>query len=183
MTFHPQSDRPIFISIKRAALVPTVLLSTLSAIGCSQYYWLTTTPARRWHEHRQSTGQGHLYQGRFKSFPVENDAYLLTVLHYVERNPLRAGMVQRAEYRPYASLRRRLGFCGDGPLLAPSPVPCREDWLTWVNEPQTDKEMEELRTSVRRGRPFGSPAWQARYATMLGLESTSDDGAASGRRL
>ena len=97
---------------------------------------------------------------------------IATVLRYVERNPLRAAMVQRAEYWPYSSLRRRLGFCGDGPLLTPSPVPCREDWLAWVNEPQTDKEMEELRTSVIRGRPFGSPAWQARYATMLGLEST-----------
>jgi putative transposase len=53
-----------------------------------------------------------------------------------------------------------------------SPVRCREDWLAWVNEPQTDKEMEELRASVIRGRPFDSPAWQARCATMLGLEST-----------
>ena len=54
--------------------------------------WLTTTHARRWHEHRHSTGQGHLYQGRFKSFPVESDGHLLAVLRYVERNPLRAGM-------------------------------------------------------------------------------------------
>lgn len=134
--------------------------------------WLTTTHARRWHEHRHSTGQGHLYQGRFKSFPVEHDAHLLTVLRYVERNPLRAAMVQRAEYWPYSSLRRRQGICDDGPLLTASPVPCREDWLAWVNEPQTDKEMEGLRASVIRSRPFGSPAWQARYATMLGLEST-----------
>ena len=132
--------------------------------------WLTTTHARRWHEHRHSTGHGHLYQGRFKSFPVETDAHLLTVLRYVERNPLRAQMVQRAEYWPYSSLRRRLGFCADGPALTPSPVPCRDDWLTWVNEPQTDKEMEELRTSVNRGRPFGSAAWQARYTKILGLK-------------
>ncbi len=55
--------------------------------------WLATTQARRWHGHRYSTGQGHHYQGRFKGFPAENHAYLLTVLRYVERNPPRAGMV------------------------------------------------------------------------------------------
>src|SRR4051794_17979624 len=59
--------------------------------------WLTLTHTQRWHAHYHNVGSGHLYQGRFKSFPVESDEHLLTVCRYVERNPLRAGLVERAE--------------------------------------------------------------------------------------
>lgn len=59
--------------------------------------WLTLTHTQRWHAHRHTTGSGHLYQGRFKSFPVQTDEHFLAVCRYVERNPLRAGLVSRAE--------------------------------------------------------------------------------------
>ena len=59
--------------------------------------WLTLTHTQRWHRHRNSVGNGHVYQGRFKSFPIETSEYLLTVCRYVERNPVRAGFVTRAE--------------------------------------------------------------------------------------
>ena len=55
--------------------------------------WLTITHSQRLHAHRHTTGYGHIYQGRFKSFPIEQDESLLTVRRYVERNPLRAGLV------------------------------------------------------------------------------------------
>lgn len=58
---------------------------------------LTLTHATRWQKHRRCAGYGHVYQGRFKSFPVQDDEHLLTVMRYVERNPLRAGLVARAE--------------------------------------------------------------------------------------
>src|SRR6476659_5267747 len=51
--------------------------------------WLTVTHMRRWHAHRGSTGEGPVYQGRFKSFPVQADPHLLIVARYVERNALR----------------------------------------------------------------------------------------------
>jgi putative transposase len=51
-------------------------------------------------------------------------------------------------------------------------MPLREDWLPWVNDPQTDKETEELRRSVQRGRPFGSDAWQAKMSLELSLAQT-----------
>ena len=57
--------------------------------------WLTLTHTQRWHAHRHSTGSGHLYQGRFKSFPVQDDAHFFTVCRYVERNALRANLVER----------------------------------------------------------------------------------------
>ena len=51
----------------------------------------------RYHAHRHSTGKGHLYQGRFKSFPIQDDEHFLVVCRYVERNALRAGLVDHAE--------------------------------------------------------------------------------------
>jgi REP-associated tyrosine transposase len=66
--------------------------------------WLTHTHTMRWHAHYHTVGTGHLYQGRFKSFPVEQDDHLYTLLRYVERNALRAGLVRRAEDWHWSSL-------------------------------------------------------------------------------
>ena len=79
--------------------------------------WLTVTHTQRWHAHRHSAGTGHLYQGRFKSFPIQGDEHLYTVLRYVERNPVRANLVAQAElWRGRAfgvgiGVTRRLGTC------------------------------------------------------------------------
>ena len=51
---------------------------------------LTITHVRRWQEHRGYAGLGHVYQGRYKSFPVESDEHFWVVARYVERNALRA---------------------------------------------------------------------------------------------
>ena len=59
--------------------------------------WLSLTHTQRWHAHYHNPGSGHLYQGRFKSFPVQEEEHFLTVCRYVERNPLRANLVSRAE--------------------------------------------------------------------------------------
>src|SRR3954464_6206193 len=72
------------------------------------FRWLTHTHTQRWHAHHGTSGMGHLYQGRFKSFPIAADEHLLAVLRYVERNPLRAGLVERAEEWRWGSLHRRI---------------------------------------------------------------------------
>lgn len=138
--------------------------------------WLTHTHTMRWHAHHHTGGTGHLYQGRFKAFPVESDDHLLTVLRYVERNPLRANLVKVAQKWRWSSLWRRSS--GESALrdeLAPWPVPEPSDWLRWVNQPQTDAELAALRRSVVRDRPFGSEAWTLRTAKKLGLEHTLRD--------
>jgi len=56
---------------------------------------LTTTHVRRWVEHRHRVGYGGVYQGRNKSFPLQDDAHFTTVVRCVERNPLRASLVDR----------------------------------------------------------------------------------------
>ena len=58
-------------------------------------HWLLTAHVRRYQRHYHATG--HVWQGRFKAFPIPDDDHLLVVLRYVERNPLHAGLVGRAE--------------------------------------------------------------------------------------
>ena len=135
--------------------------------------WLTLTHTQRRHGQRGTTGTGHLYQGRFKSFVVEEDGHLLTVLRYVERNPLRAGLVPRAEEWPWSSLWQRMHQgAADGVPLASWPVTCPADWVRWVNEPQTEKELDAIRGCIRRGRPFGSDAWTDATIRKFGLRTS-----------
>jgi len=135
---------------------------------------LTTTHVRRWHLHRNSVGSGHLYQGTYKSFPVQDDDHFYTVCRYVERNALRAKLVRRAEAWPWSSLGGALhpAAAAESPPLARWPMPRPTAWLDLVNQPQTEVELEALRASIQRGRPFGSPRWQKRTAKELGLEFT-----------
>jgi putative transposase len=135
--------------------------------------WLTLTHTQRWHAHRQSAGSGHLYQGRFKSFPVKSDDHFLTVCRYVERNALRAGLVPRAEAWRWGSLwLRQQNDPGAEPALSPWPIVRPPDWTKRVNMPMTAAEEEAVQRSIRRGQPFGSAVWQKRTASRLGLEST-----------
>jgi REP-associated tyrosine transposase len=135
--------------------------------------WLTLTHTQRWHAHYHSAGSGHLYQGRYKSFPSQLDEHFLTVCRYVERNPLRAGLVARAEDWRWGSLWRRThGTAEAQALLSDWPVPRPRRWGTWVNEPQSAAEMEVLRRCVRRGQPYGDEGWVVQTATQLGLDTT-----------
>ena len=68
--------------------------------------WLTVTHTQRWHAHHHSAGTGPVYQGRFKSFPIQSSPHLLTVVRYVERNALRARLVKQAEDWRWGSLWR-----------------------------------------------------------------------------
>jgi putative transposase len=135
--------------------------------------WLTHTHTMRWHAHYHSSGTGHLYQGRFKSFPIQRDDHLYKVLRYVERNPFRANLVTHPEAWRWSSLHlRHTQDPRVSSLLHGWPVPMPTNWLSWVKEPQTNAELEAVRRSVLRGTPFGSLAWQKRTAARLGLEAT-----------
>jgi putative transposase len=135
--------------------------------------WLTHTHTMRWHAHYHTGGTGHLYQGRFKAFPVAADDHLLRVLRYAERNPLRAGLVARAEDWRWSSLWRRRHAEAPPPVaLHAGPVPLPADWAAIVNRPETEAELEALRRCVARGSPCGPAAWQRRLVKRLGLEHT-----------
>ena len=133
--------------------------------------WLTVTHAKRWHAHYHSSGSGALYQGRFKSFPIEQDEHFLTVCRYVERNPLRAKLVDRAEEWRWCSLWHRVQ--GSSVVsLAAWPVPAGREWVSHVNRVETEAELKAVRRSVVRGTPFGEAAWLQRTARRLCLDST-----------
>jgi putative transposase len=133
---------------------------------------LTIAHVRNWQENRRVTGTGHLYQGRYKSFPVEEDEHFFTVARYVERNALRAGLSQRAEHWRWGSLWRRCGGQSKHPIsLVAWPMPIPDNWVEWVNHSENENELKRLRTSVYRGRPYGRTAWQQLVTKQLGLES------------
>ena len=134
--------------------------------------WLTLTHTQRWHAQHHSVGSGHLYQGRFKSFPVQTDEHFLTVCRYVERNALRANLVKRAENWQWSSLWRRIQGQKQSQWLTDWPVARPRQWVKWTNEPQTEEELEAVRQCVQRGRPFGKEIWVQRMTRRLNLEST-----------
>jgi len=135
--------------------------------------WLTHTHTMRWHAHYHTAGTGHLYQGRFKSFPVQTDDHFLTVCRYVERNALRARLVRQAENWRWCSVwRRREGSADARKILSAWPVDPPRDWLRAVNEPHSKAELDAIRRAVHRGSPFGTATWGARMADRLGINHT-----------
>ena len=135
--------------------------------------WITVTHTQRWHAHRHSSGTGPVYQGRFKSFPVQTDEHFLTVARYVERNALRANLAERAEAWQWSSAYRlakqdmKLAS-----FLSPWPVERPLNWIEIINTPDNASELDDLRSSAQRGRPFGRETWVIQIAKQLGLEST-----------
>jgi putative transposase len=135
--------------------------------------WITVTHTQRWHAHRHSSGTGPVYQGRFKSFPVQTDEHFITVVRYVERNALRAKLVERAEEWRWCSIyrfSRRNAKLTD--FLSSWPMERPQNWIELVNEPDKTSELDDLRASAQRGRPFGSEDWMINIAKQLGLEAT-----------
>jgi putative transposase len=131
--------------------------------------WLMTSHVRRYHKHYGTSG--HIWQGRYKSFIIQKDDHLLTVLKYVESNPVRAGLVGSAREWAWSSHREVIG---ERPRLFVDKVPIElpQAWNRWVDEPLTAREREGLRLSVNRQSPYGDSMWQKKVSCALGLEST-----------
>ncbi|OPZ86521.1 MAG: Transposase IS200 like protein [bacterium ADurb.Bin429] len=125
--------------------------------------------ARRLNAHRGVTG--HLWQSRYYSC-VMDDAHMWAAIRYVERNPVRAGLVARAEDYPWSSAAAHCGLRVD-PLLSVSLLTeCAvEDWATWLRI-EDDVESTRIRTHTDTGRPCGSRELQQRISTLLGRPVT-----------
>ena len=137
------------------------------------FRWLAHTHAMRWRVAHHTVGYGPLYQGRFKCFPVQDDGHLLTLCRYVQRNPLAAKLVRRAEDWRWGSLWVRLyGDAAQQAVLSPWPVDEPRDWRRWVHQPLHEEELAAIQTSMARGRPLGEAAWMARMVARLNLGHT-----------
>src|SRR3989344_3787814 len=122
--------------------------------------WLGTAHTRRYHAQTETIGTGHLYQGRYKSFIVETDHHLLTVLKYIERNPVRAKLAKQVESWKWGSAFRRFGTTKQRALLADSPVDLPRNYRTWINEPEPSETLTSIRESIRKGVPYGRDSWR-----------------------
>ena len=120
--------------------------------------WVTLTHTQRCHAHYGSSGQGHVYQGRFKSFPIQDDEHCFVASRYVERTALHPSFVDQAEDSPE--------------LLFRWPLPRLPNWVSRVNEPLSDRELASIRWSVKRGSSYGKEDWGESIDRRLNPEST-----------
>jgi putative transposase len=182
--FHKEGDFAAFVEIMAEAslrhpmrvlaycLVPNhfhlALWPALDGDLSRWMHWLLTTHVHRYQRHYHSSG--HIWQGRFKSFPIQEDDHLRVVLRYIERNPLRAGLVERAEDWRWSSLQALSSAAASAVRLDPGPAPRGANWVEAVNAPMFETEVQLVRESIRRDRPLGDRTWTLATATKLGLE-------------
>jgi putative transposase len=123
-----------------------------------------------WHRRRRSRGCGAVYQGRFKAIPVQTETYYYTLCRYVEANPLRARLVERAQDWEWSSLADRLR---PQPWLQMSqwPVAMPPDWVPLVNDAQSAIDLADLRRRVNASIPAGDDAWTQATAVALGMDA------------
>ena len=132
-------------------------------------HWLLTTHVVRYHKVRGTSGR--VWQGRYKSFPIEQDRHLLTVLRYVERNPVRASLVTSACDWKWSSVLNS-DHTMSQTFLSESPVTKPSDWARIVDEPQDEDTVAALRHCSFKCAPFGSDTWVLSMADELGLTSS-----------
>ena len=137
---------------------------------------VTLTHTQRYHAKTKTAGYGHIYQGRYKSIPVQQDKYFWILVRYVERNAKRAGLVNRAEDWPWSSLHTRLHETAQHKkLLSPWPVEEPANYVAWVNQAEPKEDISAIRYAIKRNRPYGSDQWVGAAVKKFGLQSTMRD--------
>jgi len=138
-------------------------------------HWLTLTHTQRWHAQTKTIGHGHLYQGRYKSFLVENNPYLWTLLAYVERNPLRAKLVKSIIDWKWSSYYKRLnGTSLQKKLLSTDSNTWPDNYEKLLTLTEDKEKIETIRNCVNRGKPYGSINWISDVLKKFGLEITEN---------
>lgn len=137
---------------------------------------VTLTHTQRYHATTNTIGYGHIYQGRYKSFPVQKDDHFLILARYVERNAKRASLVKKAEDWKWSSAHARLyGSEEQKKILSSWPVEKPDDYLDWINQPQPKEEIENISYALKRSRPYGSANWISATVKKFDLENTLRD--------
>ncbi len=129
--------------------------------------WVMTSHVRYYHKKNKTSG--HIWQGRFKSFIVEKDSYYLTLMRYIEANALRADLSKTAQDWQYGSLSERVFR---NRKILNKPYGELDNWVEYVNTPQTQKEIDKIRNSINRQAPLGNENWVIKMAKKHGLLST-----------
>jgi len=135
--------------------------------------WLTNTHTRRWHAVKKTIGEGHLYQGRYKSFLCQTDDYLLSLIRYVERNAKKANMCNLAEdWRWSSAFKREKGPAEQKKMLSEWPIKYPKNYLALLNSKQKASEEDTIERSIIKNSPYGDEGWIKRVVKDYGLEQT-----------
>jgi len=134
-------------------------------------HWVTMTHTKRWHAAHGTTGIGHVYQDRYKSFPVQINRRYFNAMRYVEANPLTAKLVTDAADWKWSSYARRNDpsrpfNLSDGPMQFPG------NWAEFVAQPFIEQEAADFKNCIKRGSPYGEKEWVEKTAEELNLQST-----------
>lgn len=134
---------------------------------------LTNAHTRKVHANTSTNGSGHLYQGRYKSFLVDSENYLLAIIKYVERNAVRAKLTQRCEDWQWGSAWRRIyGTHEQKKLLTKIPTDIQNGYLQWINTADKADDLKMIRNSVSKSVPYGRDKWIDKMVSKYHLEST-----------
>jgi putative transposase len=133
---------------------------------------LTNTHVKQYQAKHELVGMGHLYQGRYKSFLIEEGHYFDTVLRYVERNALKAKLCQRAEDWHWGSAFLRAK--GGSSILSPLPIDLPPNYLTDLNTPLSVSDEEAVERSENRSVPFASASWQEKLKVIVEQKTAED---------
>jgi putative transposase len=136
------------------------------------------TVTHTWRYHKRHRSSGHVWQGRFKSPVIQDDAHLLVVLRYIETSPLRVGIVaDPADYRwssfPHHGLGRADTLVSGFPEseeLGATEAQRRRRWWAKVRGVQDEAELAAVRTTLPSGRLLGTDDWTARVAERLNID-------------
>jgi len=134
---------------------------------------LSNAHTRKVHARTDTNGSGHLYQGRYKSFLVDSNNYLLAVIKYVERNAVRAKLVRRCEEWQWGSAWRRVhGTTEQKKLLDEIPTELPDEYVEWINTSENPDDLNMIRNSVNKSVPYGRERWVEKMISKHHLEST-----------
>lgn len=134
---------------------------------------LSNAHTRKVHARTNTNGSGHLYQGRYKSFLIDSENYLLAVIKYIERNSVRAKLVHFCEDWQWGSAWVRInGTTEQKKLLGKMPVPLPDDYIKWINTVDKIDDLKMIRASVDKSIPYGRDKWVDKMVSKYHLEST-----------
>lgn len=134
---------------------------------------LSNAHTRKVHARTNTNGSGHLYQGRYKSFLVDSEKYLLAIIKYTERNAVRAKFVRFCEDWRWGSAWLRIhGTAQQKKLLDPIPTQLPDDHAEWINTAEKLDDLDTIRTSTNKSVPYGSGPWVEKMVLIHHLEST-----------
>ena len=134
---------------------------------------LSNAHTRKVHARTNTNGSGHLYQGRYKSFLVDSDNYLLAVVKYIERNAVRAEFVRLCEDWRWGSAWRRIrGTVEQKKLIDEMPIDLPDDYTKWINTADKPDDLHAIRISVNKSVPYGKEQWVEKMVSKHHLEST-----------